>query len=526
MHRTTLLVSLFFAIVLIQGSTDIFAQSTLPVAAYNFSEGKGESVGDVSGHNNMGRLSRGATWSKAGKYGNGIDLNGRSGHVSIPNSDSLNIEADGTMEAWVKLGTVNRWHGIIAKGSATASEAMNYAMEITEDNLIECTVGNGSEATVLDSETLLTGDAFYHIACTWDGASISIFVNGELDSSVEQNIMPQPNDAALYIGQFGGNVDRAHGIISEVRIYDRSLDPSEILVDMNTPMSLDISFAPASISFVNVSVGLLSSQAVRLTNTGGLNLSVSSAELTGDRFSLSGLSLPLTLLPGESASFTVVFAPIAATSTDGQLLIATNAPGSPFALALRGTGVDSVFGLSVSPTSIQFGNVRVGASASQIVTLSNNGTSPALVSQLIVSGSAFNVSGLETPMTISPGESAAFNAVFQPSTIGNQSGSVSMVIGERNSIATVSFSGAGQVINTRAVTLNWTPSDSAVVGYYIFRASQSSGPYTKLNLSPSADTFYADTNLFSGETYYYVITAVDADGIESTFSNESFATIP
>jgi fibronectin type 3 domain-containing protein len=52
------------------------------------------------------------------------------------------------------------------------------------------------------------------------------------------------------------------------------------------------------------------------------------------------------------------------------------------------------------------------------------------------------------------------------------------------------------------------------------------GPNTKINSSLDPNTTYSDTTVQAGETYYYVTTAVDNQGVESAYSNQSEATIP
>jgi len=75
-------------------------------------------------------------------------------------------------------------------------------------------------------------------------------------------------------------------------------------------------------------------------------------------------------------------------------------------------------------------------------------------------------------------------------------------------------------------TLSWNPSTSAVMGYYVYRGSKSGGPYAKVNLSPVTGTTYTDNAVQSGQTYFYVVTAVDSYSVESALSNEISAIIP
>jgi fibronectin type 3 domain-containing protein len=76
------------------------------------------------------------------------------------------------------------------------------------------------------------------------------------------------------------------------------------------------------------------------------------------------------------------------------------------------------------------------------------------------------------------------------------------------------------------VDLSWNASTSSPAGYNVYRGSASGGPYTKINLSLDAGNYYADGTVQSGQTYYYVTTAVDSSGTESGYSNQVTANVP
>lgn len=78
--------------------------------------------------------------------------------------------------------------------------------------------------------------------------------------------------------------------------------------------------------------------------------------------------------------------------------------------------------------------------------------------------------------------------------------------------------------STHSVSLSWNPSTSVVIGYNIYRATQSGGPYTLVDTS--LQPAYSDNHVQSGSTYFYVVTAVNGSSQESPFSNESKAAIP
>jgi fibronectin type 3 domain-containing protein len=80
--------------------------------------------------------------------------------------------------------------------------------------------------------------------------------------------------------------------------------------------------------------------------------------------------------------------------------------------------------------------------------------------------------------------------------------------------------------SAHSAVLSWTASTSIVVGYYVYRGTQTGGPYTRLNSTPVAVTGYTDSTVQSGLTYFYVVTAVDSNNVESVYSNEGSKLIP
>ena len=86
-------------------------------------------------------------------------------------------------------------------------------------------------------------------------------------------------------------------------------------------------------------------------------------------------------------------------------------------------------------------------------------------------------------------------------------------------------SGSGGGTTTHSVSLTWKASASSnVVGYNVYRGTVA-GSYGLLN-SMNAGTSYDDATVQNGQTYYYVVTAVDSGGAESAYSNQSQAVIP
>ena len=94
-------------------------------------------------------------------------------------------------------------------------------------------------------------------------------------------------------------------------------------------------------------------------------------------------------------------------------------------------------------------------------------------------------------------------------------------------VINATMSGTCVIGNPHTVSMTWTASTSAnVTGYNIYRATTSGGPYTKVNSSLMAGTSYTDSTVQSGQTYYYVATAMDNTNAESSYSNQPQAVIP
>ncbi|HXN24142.1 MAG TPA: LamG-like jellyroll fold domain-containing protein [Candidatus Dormibacteraeota bacterium] len=526
MKKVTVLYVLIILNLLLAALKPVMAQTTEPIAAYAFSEGTGTLVADASGHQNTGTLMGGARWTDAEKYGKAISFDGSSGYISIPDSPSLSIGAAGTMEAWVNLSTINRWNGILAKGSRSSAEAMNYSIAITTDNTVECIVGNGSAATIIDSASTLTDGVFYHVACTWNKTTISIYIDGVWDSSIPQNLAPARNSAPLYIGQFASDVNRTSGIIAGVRIYNRALRRHEIRIDMKTPVYAPqtITVVPGNVRFDSVPVGFFNTQTMTLSNSGISDVLITKIGVDGATFAWSGLNLPLTIAIGRSVPFTVSFTPTTIGSATGSLSLTTNTQTQPLTIELSGTGIAPFLQLSAVPTSLSFGNVALGSSGTRIAALINTGNFDVRIDSLIVRGTEFSTSELALPITLSPGQAADLSVIFAPIVSGDRLGSIEIQSTSSTTIA-ISVGGSGIQPVDHSVTLSWTPSTSTVVGNNVYRGTNSGGPYNKLNVIPVDGTTYSDNVLQSGATYYYVVTAVDFSGIESDYSNEASTTL-
>jgi archaellum component FlaF (FlaF/FlaG flagellin family) len=285
-----------------------------------------------------------------------------------------------------------------------------------------------------------------------------------------------------------------------------------------------LSVTPSVVGFGNVSVGSPVTQPLRLTNGGSASVAIKSVSATGGGFSISGLTTPQTLTPGESVNFMAEFNPKVAGSDTGTISIIT--ASTPVNVGLNGVGVSSAPQLVASSTSLSFGSVTIGNSPSLQVTLKNTGTASAEISNVSLTGSSYTLSGVTSKVVLAPDQSATLTVDFDPKTTGSLPGTVT-ISSNAGSPLVIQLSGSGaQKTQQQSVVLNWDKSAAEVVGYFVYRSSKSSGPYARLNSRANPDTSYTDSSVFSGQMYFYVVTAVNSENTESSFSNEISVTIP
>lgn len=284
-----------------------------------------------------------------------------------------------------------------------------------------------------------------------------------------------------------------------------------------------LSANPSSPNFGNAQVTSSLTLMDTITNVGGVSVTISQATVTGPGFSFSGLNPPLTLGPGASVTFSVVFAPLSAGSASGTLTVTSDASNPTLTIGLSATG-NPQGQLGVSPTSQNFGSVTVGASANQPGNLSAS-VANVTVTSANLNNAEFSISGISFPVTIAPGQSVPFTLKFAPQSAGTTSGVLSFTSNASNS-PTETLTSNGVAPPPHSASLSWADGGSGITGYNIYRSGVSGGPYSKINFALNSNTAYGDNSVLAGQTYYYVTTAVDGSGMESAYSNEAQAVIP
>jgi hypothetical protein len=202
------------------------------VAAYGFEEADGSTAGDASGSGHDGTID-GATRT-AGRFGQGLAFDGLDDVVTIPGAATL-TGAKFTVEAWVYPTALSGWRTAVMKEAADGLVWGLYAHDNAPRPAV--TAAFAGVDTSAPAAKPLPLNAWTHLAATYDGATLKLFVNGAQAGKVAATGTVSTSADPLRIG--GNSIwgEYFSGRIDEVRVYDRWLSAAEIQVDMNRPVA-------------------------------------------------------------------------------------------------------------------------------------------------------------------------------------------------------------------------------------------------------------------------------------------------
>jgi Abnormal spindle-like microcephaly-assoc'd, ASPM-SPD-2-Hydin len=290
-----------------------------------------------------------------------------------------------------------------------------------------------------------------------------------------------------------------------------------------------VTVTPSSVSFGSVPAGTINSQAIQLKNTSSKSVTITGTTMSevGNQYHTGGLTLPLTLAAGAVAQLQLYFKPTGNGAQSGTLTVNVASPGTSKVISFSGTGVGATRTISVTPSSLNFGSEALGISHQLTVSLKNTGNSTVTVSGIGVSNTSFTTGGGISGATLAAGQTATLGVIFNPKTAAAQSGTVNISSNASNSPAAITVTGTGVSGSTHSVMLSWgASSTSGIVGYYLYRSTTSGTGFARLVTSPLSGLQYTDGSVKSGATYYYVVTAVNASGVESPRTPQVTAAIP
>jgi len=185
-----------------------------------------------------------------GRFGGALSFDGVNDWVTFADTtgSAIDLTTGMTIEAWVRPGsTMTDWNTVVLKerGAGNLSWALyahdgfpqpsgfNSPAGYTRTNPVASTTDRA-----VRTNAPLPINQWTHLATTYDGANMRLYVNGVLVSTVAQTGGLSVGNGALKIGGnsvFSGG-EFFHGLIDEVRIYNRALTVDQIQADMVKPI--------------------------------------------------------------------------------------------------------------------------------------------------------------------------------------------------------------------------------------------------------------------------------------------------
>ena len=256
-------------------------------------------------------------------------------------------------------------------------------------------------------------------------------------------------------------------------------------------------------------------------------MTISSITPSVSSIAISGVTTPIKLAPGTSATLTAAYKPTAAGSVTGKITVTSNAVGSPTIVDLSATAAAATVQLTPSASNLSFGSVTVGSSGTSQLTVKSTGNTNATISKVAITGTGFVLGSSAANVILDPSQTQSYTVNFNPKAAGALSGTLTITSNAKNSPINIPLSGTGvAAASNHTVALTWERSTSSVTGYFVYRGTKPSGPFAQLNSAPESSPSYSDSTVSSGQVYYYYVTAVDSSNIQSADSNEVSVTIP
>jgi Abnormal spindle-like microcephaly-assoc'd, ASPM-SPD-2-Hydin len=210
--------------------------------------------------------------------------------------------------------------------------------------------------------------------------------------------------------------------------------------------------SPSQLHFGGVALGHSESQVVILTNTGKTDVEISAIAASDSEFSVSGVTLPVVVAPGQAIPVTVTYTAPAIGWTGGTVTITSNALNSSLQFSVGGTGYGSD-PVNATPSSLSFGSVAVGSSTTRSISLTNVRPWTKALTSFYVLGKGFSVSDFKLPIVMNPQQTITLDVTFSPRSAEEVSGSI-FIYGPGLNIP---LTGTGTTTTSAAGMLSFTP---------------------------------------------------------------------
>ncbi len=185
---------------------------------------------DIAGSNPANAIN-GAYCSPA-KVAQGFTFDGVDDYLEIPDAPALNPGTALTVEAWVKVSSGANVNAPIFSKDQPYYNTRSYLLTVGDSGRFRAHIWTGSGTLrYFDGSTGIQLNTWYHVAMTYDGSYLRLYVNGAPDGSTLASgnicVIADPlRIGGSYSGGWGNY--KLHGQIDEPTLYHRALTPSEI----------------------------------------------------------------------------------------------------------------------------------------------------------------------------------------------------------------------------------------------------------------------------------------------------------
>ena len=202
------------------------------VGYWRLDETSGTTAADSSGNGRTGTVSGGAAWT-TGQRNGALNFDGIDDAVSIANHTSLQLGNSLSLAFWVrKTAEPTGWTRLVGKGSWTYR---NYCVweepGAAKRLLFQFLAADGTTWMNCYSAVNLETDRWYHVACTYDGTTAIIHINGAVACTPTVLIAtPRTSTEPLTLGSSpDAGHSRFQGLLDDVRIFNRALGAQEVV---------------------------------------------------------------------------------------------------------------------------------------------------------------------------------------------------------------------------------------------------------------------------------------------------------
>ena len=192
-----------------------------------FNESSGDIAYDYSGNDNFGTAYGPGIVS--GRIGNARGFDGTHKHILIESDSSLSLTNQFTFEAWVQIPTTIDTADRVIIGKGKSNLATAYQLSLTMAGKLHIYLDNDTSVVGLESNDVLQSGRWNHVAVTYDGSDLRLYINGAENGSTTTANHILNSTEPLFIGKALANSadDYFNGEIDEVRISSIPRTPTE-----------------------------------------------------------------------------------------------------------------------------------------------------------------------------------------------------------------------------------------------------------------------------------------------------------